>query len=39
MAKTPKDNAVEAARQMGLDDLACLIRRVGLEAYILSYGQ
>lgn len=33
------DNAVEAARQMGLDDLTCLIRRVGSEAYILSHGQ
>ena len=33
------DDAVEAARQRGLDDLECLIRRVGSEAYILSYGQ
>ncbi len=30
------DDAVEAARQIGLDDLDCLIRRVGSEAYILS---
>ncbi len=33
------DDAVEAARRRGLDDLECLIRRVGPEAHILSYGQ
>ncbi len=33
------DHAVEAARQLGLNDLECLIRRVGSEAYILSYSQ
>ena len=33
------DDAVEAARQLRLNDLECLIRRVGSEAHILSYSQ
>ena len=33
------DEAAEAARQMGLDALACLIRRVGPSAYILARGR
>lgn len=33
------DDAAEAARQLGLDVLACLIRRVGPQAHILPHGR